>query len=382
MEAACSPITQEPKYQNRIDEMRALWNLEESPRLRWTFNMCSSSLPLGGERFSYASYFQDQELQLDEQLRAVEWVEQLEIDDLYVPHLQPQGGVTIVASAFGCPIEFRESMYPQCRPLIKRDDSAEQVYDLLRPSVTDGQLGQMLEFTDYFVKRTGGRYPIQMTDVQSPADTAYLIWDSTSFMMAMYDHPKEVHYLMRLVTDLTIDFIKEHRARSSEFVPFVYPALWFPDGMGVGISEDILAVFSPQLYEEFALPYTNELSEEFGGVFIHSCGNIVHQFEVLKKIRKLRGINFGATETPFEAVWEQFNGKTAIIPHTGLNTDVHFETEVDLLQHVLRNRTHNRGVLVAIDPDKVCGGQLSDAKLRQFADRANTLIDEDTRAHS
>ncbi len=379
METACSSITQEPKYQNRIDEMTALWNLVESPRLRWAFNMCSSSLPLEGERLSFADYFQDQEMQLDEQLRAVDWVARLEIDDLYVPHLRPQGGVTIFASAFGCPIEYQENLYPQCRPVIKRDDPAEMVYDLPRPSVTDGQLGQMLEFTDYFVEKTGGRYPIQMTDVQSPADTAYLIWDSTSFMMAMYDHPREVHHLMRLVTDLTIDFIKEHRARSSEFVPFSYPALWFPDGMGVGISDDMLAVIGPQTYEEFALPYMNELSEEFGGVFIHSCGNIVHQLDVLKKVRQLRGINFGATETPFEAVWEHFNEKTAIIPHTGLNKDIHFETEIDLLQHVLRNKTHNRGVLVAIDPGKVCGDQLSDAKLRQFADRANTLIDEDAR---
>ena len=172
-----------------------------------------------------------------------------------------------------------------------------------------------------------------------PVDTAYLIWDSISFMMAMYDHPQEVHHLMRLVTDLTIAFIKEQRARSPEFVPLHYPALWYPDGMGVAVSDDLLPVLSPQIYEAFALPYLNELSEEFGGVFIHSCGNFVHQFDALKKVHQLRGINFGATETPFEAVWENFN-KTAIVPHMGLNKDIRFESQLDYFQHIsLQHRT-------------------------------------------
>jgi hypothetical protein len=187
---------------------------------------------------------------------------------------------------------------------------------------------------------------------------------------------------MRLVTDLTIEFIKEHRARSPEFVPCHYPDIWLDDGKGVAISDDALAVLSPQTYEEFALPYTNELSEEFGGVFVHSCGNFIHQFENLKKVRELRGINFGATETPFEAVWEHFNGRTAIVPHTGLNKDIHFETEIDFLKHVLLTKTHNRGLMVVASPVKVCGEKLSAAKLRRFSRDVRALIEEDARSIS
>jgi uroporphyrinogen-III decarboxylase len=372
-------ITQESKYRTRIDEMAALWSLEESPCLRWLINLAPAGLSLMREGLSYADFFQDPALQLNEELKALAWVEGLGIDDLFVPHLQPQAGVTIFASAFGCLIDFPENMYPRSHPLLKSGDPAEKVYDLPRPSVTDGQLGEMLEFTDYFVGKTGGRYPIQMTDIQSPVDTAYLVWDSIAFMMAMYDHPQEVHYLMRLVTDLTIDFIREHRARSPEFIPCHYPDIWLPDGMGVAISDDALAVLSPQTYLEFALPYTNELSEEFGGVFIHTCGNFIHQFDNLKKVRELRGINFGATETPFEAVWDHFNDKTAIVPHTGLNKDIHFETEINFLQHVLRTKTHNRGLLVIAAPGKVCGEKLSAKKLREFAHNAKSLIEEDAR---
>jgi hypothetical protein len=237
----------------------------------------------------------------------------------------------------------------------------------------------MLNVTDYFVTSTGERFPIQMTDIQSPVDTAYLIWDSTAFMMAMYDHPRKVHHLMRLVTDLTIEFVKEHRARSPEFIPMHYPAIWYPDGMGLAISDDALAVLSPQTYNEFALPYTNELAEEFNGVFIHSCGDIRHQFDNLEKVYKLRGINFGATETPFESVWERFNGRTAIVPHTGLNKDIHFTTQIEFVQHILRVKTHNRGLLIVVDPTKICGPELDSVALENFSDQICQLLDNDAR---
>ena len=132
--------------------------------------------------------------------------------------------------------------------------------------------------------------------LQGPLDTAYLVWEPSAFMVAMYTNPKEVHHLMRLVTDLIIKFVKEMRSRCPEFIPCHYPPLYLPDGRGISISDDCLAVVSPKLYEEFALPYVNELSEEFGGAFIHSCGDFVHQLDNLTKVHELRGLNFGATE--------------------------------------------------------------------------------------
>jgi hypothetical protein len=76
----------------------------------------------------------------------------------------------------------------------------------------------------------------------------------------------------------------------------------------------------------------------------------VHQFDNLEKVRNLRGLNFGASETPFEAVWEHFGGRTAIVPHIGLNKDIHFDSEADYVRHVLRVRTHDRGLCVLVIP--------------------------------
>jgi Uroporphyrinogen decarboxylase (URO-D) len=346
-------ITQEPRFAEKIKRWEAFWALEDLGRPLWLVptSPAQTSALLG--MCKLPDMVMDKEIQLKAELDLLRWRESFGLEDDFVPHLQPQGGTSVFASAFGCEVQYFDHTLPWAHPVIREHDPAEKVYDLQAPKVTNGQLGQMLEFNDYFVAQTGGRYPIALTDLQGPLDTAYLVWDSSAFMLAMYTNPKEVHHLMRLVTDLIIDYVKEQRARSPEFIPCHFPPVYLPDGMGVSLSDDGLAVISAKLYEEFCLPYVNELSEEFGGVLIHSCGNFVHQLDNLEKVRGLRGINFGASETPFEAIWERFNGKTAIIPHLGLNNPHLFDGNKEFMEHVARVRTHDRGLCVLAAPGQL-----------------------------
>jgi hypothetical protein len=234
--------------------------------------------------------------------------------------------------------------------VIKPEDPPEKVYELPSPAITDGQLGTILEWGDYFVERTERRYALAVTDLQGPLDSSYLVWEPMAFMVAMNTNPREVHHLMRLMTDLIIAFVKEQRSRVPEFMPCHFPPVWLPDGSGIAMSDDCLAVLSPALYEQFALPYVNEFSDEFGGVFIHSCGNFMHQLNNLEKVHNLRGLNFEASEMPFEAVWERFGGRTAIVVHRGLNKQIHFDSEADYVRRVLSTKTHDRGLCVLVYP--------------------------------
>jgi len=315
------------------------------------------------------------ESQLEGELAVLNMRQALGLHDDFIPHVQPQGGVTVFASAFGCEVEFFDHTMPWAHPLIKESDPAEKVYELSKPSVTAGQLGDMLEYTEYFVNQTQGRYPVAITDVQGPLDTAYLVWEPSAFMVAMYTNPKEVHHLMRLVTDLFIDYVKEQRARSPQFMACHFPPLWLPDGRGISCSDDGLAVISAKLYKEFCIPYMNDISDAFGGIFVHSCGNFVHQFENLAQIKNLRGLNFGASETPFEAVWERFNDKVAIAPHLGLNNPELFETNRQFMEHVLTTKTHNRGLCVLAQPTEKENKIVRDpARFKQFLVEAEELI--------
>ncbi len=350
MNDAVVPVTSEPRYREVIARWQAFWSLEDVGRPLWMIPS-SPVLSAGATgRISWRPLLQNRETQLNAQLALLQWRQSVEVGDDFVPHLQANQGVTVFASAFGCEVEFFDHTLSWAHPVILPEDPPEKAYELPVPAVSDGQLGTILEWGDYFVERTAGRYALALTDLQGPLDSSYLVWEPTAFMVAMYTNPKEVHHLMRLMTDLIIRFVREQRSRVPEFMPCHYPPVWLPDGRGISVSDDCLAVLSPALYEQFALPYVNELSEEFGGVFIHSCGNFAHQFDNLEKVHNLRGLNFGASETPFEAVWERFGGRTAIVTHLGLNKDIHFDSEADYVRHVLRAKTHDRGLCVLVLP--------------------------------
>lgn len=350
-------IWEDQTVEARKERWEALWALEDLPRPLWfvpASPMLTAVQMYGMQRLPVDELFTNRELQFEVSMAinaGFEAMQAASYHDDFIPHLQPQMGVGVFASALGCKVTFPPDQMPWTHPVIKAGDPAQKVYELEKPTVASGLLDDVLEYAAYFDLKAEHRYPVAMTDLQGPMDTAYLVWDSCDFMVAMYEHPREVHHLMRLCTDLTIDFVKEFRGRVKEMVPAHFPPVYLPDGTGLAVSEDVMAVLSPSLWEEFSLPYLNELSEEFGGVLVHSCGNFEHQIPVLEKVAGLRGINFGVSETRFEAVWDTFGGRTAVIPHCSGETLVaDFKNAFEWVEHVLKAKTTNRGLALMVIP--------------------------------
>ena len=141
--------------------------------------------------------------------------------------------------------------------------------------------------------------------------------------MACYTNPDEVHHIMRLLTD---QFIEYYEAQLKIIENPAYPGHNFPlgeAGRGISISDDNIVMISPQIFEEFNLPYLSEISEHFGGLYYHSCGKYDHMVESILKIPKLRAINWHTG--PYEMTrraYEQVQGKCAVwtgpsLPSTG-----------------------------------------------------------------
>ncbi len=277
----------------------------------------------------------------------------------YVPGLCPMLGVIGIPSAFGCEVVWWEDDLPSVRPLAL-DDPA-QVFDLPRPSVTSGELGRILETTRYFLEHTGGRVPVRITDVQGPLDSTALIFGHNTFLLSMLTHPAAVHHLLRMVTDLTIEFTQAYRdlihSYGAEFVPTInYP--WMPDGFGVQVAHDECVMISPQMHDEFAVPYLNQMSDAFGGIFVHSCGRWAHQVESLACVHNLRGLEFGGSEAPYGPVLDYLNGKAALVVRVGLNRDIKFDGMADYVRRILARRTTNRGLFINVD---VTNGLIDDS---------------------
>lgn len=267
-----------------------------------------------------------------------------------VPALCPTLGVVAIPSAFGCEVVWWENDFPAVRPLI--GDRAESVLGLKRPGVRDGELGRILDHTRFFLERTGGRMPIRLGDVQGPLDNAALIFGHTAFLEALLTAPREVHRLLGMITDLTIEFAQAQRdlvrSAGAEFVPSAFQP-WLPDGRGISVANDVAVMLSPELHDEFGVPYLDRLSDAFGGVYIHSCGDWTRLFPSLEKVRGLRGLEFGASEAPYEKVLARFGGKTVLACRVGLHRDIAFAGMADFVRRIMAAAPTPRGLFIHVD---------------------------------
>ena len=297
---------------------------------------------------SVRTRLRDPEKFLAAQLEEIEGQSRLRGD--LVPTLCPTLGVIAIPSAFGAEVVWWENDFPAVRPLV--GDDPEKLRALQRPRATDGELRRILDATRVFLERTGGRMPIRLTDIQGPLDNAALIMGHTAFLEALITAPREVHRLLDMVTGLMIEFAAAQRgfvrAGGAEFVPSAFQP-WLPDGRGISVANDVAVMLSPELHDEFGVPYLNRLSDAFGGVYIHSCGDWTHLFPSLEKVRGLRGLEFGASEAPYAKVLERFGGRTVLACRVGLHRDIRFDGMADFVRRVLAAAPTPRGLFIHVD---------------------------------
>ncbi len=267
----------------------------------------------------------------------------------FVPVISPMIGIVAIPSALGCPVQWWENDLPAVHPAIQR---ADEIAGLKKPAVTDGVMGMALEYTRHWLKQTQGRIPIGPADCQSPLDLAALVLGHNNYLEALYTHPLEIKRLLQLLTETQIEFITAQRqivkSFGAEFVPS-YATPWLPDGYGINIAHDENVMISADMHDEFALPYLDQISEAFNGIFIHSCGRFAHQLKSFAKVHKLRGLEFGASEAPYKPVMEAFNGKIVLSVRIGLHQDIVFPSMADFVRQILAARKTNRGLFINCD---------------------------------
>jgi Uroporphyrinogen decarboxylase (URO-D) len=369
----------------RADESRRfltrLWNLENDERpgflIGYTGPRLKGGTPVRSALFSTEGKDTVRERLLDpDKFLAAQLEEidgQLAFRGDLVPALCPTLGVIAIPSAFGCEVVWWENDFPSVRPLPGEDP--RRVRALSPPALKDGVLGRILDYSRLFVERLGGRFPVRLSDLQGPLDNAALILGHTQLLEAVLTHPSEVHHLLGMITDLMIAFARAQRdlvqGLGAEFVPSGFQP-WIPDGSGLSIANDASVMLPPALHNEFSVPYLNRLSEEFGGVYVHSCGNWTHLFPSLDKIRGLRGLEFGASETPFGPVARHFGGRTALACRIGQHRDLKYAGMADYVARILKDRTTNRGLFIHVD---ITNGLVDDSWPETDLDEIYGLMD-------
>lgn len=215
----------------------------------------------------------------------------LELSSDSLPFLEPWFGTGSYAQAFGSPYFWRDNESPACHYKYKK---INEVADITKPTVKQGEIFKLIiDAISYFRNQTNSKLPICISDTQSAHDTATLILDAVEVFEASYTNPDILHSFLAKINQLIIEFTRLQFLAIGNClaVPGHIMASSYVGGNGFSISDDNLAVSSPQVSEKFLIPYDELLGNEFGGLAIHSCGNWTHAMPLVSKMKSVKMID-------------------------------------------------------------------------------------------
>ena len=118
---------------------------------------------------------------------------------------------------------------------------------------------------------------------------------------------------MEKITEATIGYIREMLKRITNLYGVSHEFWYVPKEMGIRVSDDTAALLSPNLYREFGVKYNSMIAKEFGGIVVHSCGDVSNVAEAMMEIPGLRGLDFTIPQVQnWEKVRDAVSGKTVL----------------------------------------------------------------------
>ena len=150
--------------------------------------------------------------------------------------------------------------------------------------------------TEIFSKydKTAKYIHIYHPDTQGPMDLAEIIWGSGIFIDS-YEEKDLLHALLRLITDTYIKYMDYWLDNIHQFDD-KHSVHWGMIHRGrIFLRNDSAMNFSPEMYNEFFMPYDSELSNRYGSC-MHFCGKGDHYIPMATTIEKLYAINLSQPE--------------------------------------------------------------------------------------
>lgn len=183
---------------------------------------------------------------------------------------------------------------PNCHPL--GTERTHQVIEAGMPSVDHPYLHQVWETGRRFMEvkrqypKLGKYLHVYHPDFQGPMDLLELIWGSEIFT-AFMDEPEFVHKALRLITDYYIAAMRKWQ----EIVPVEEKGVSCHWGMlqpgQIMVRDDSAMNLPPEYFEEFILPYDQELLGAFGGGALHACGRVDHYAGYFSRMKDMKAFN-------------------------------------------------------------------------------------------
>jgi hypothetical protein len=236
----------------------------------------------------FAAQCRDMELSLGLQLAALQSSMDYAMD---IPNfLEPWYGIGAVPAAYGADYVWNGDLAPATMPLFKTVDEALAAGPKEIEETSAGR--HILEMTEYFLEKTGGKIPLSLSDVQSPLDSTVALIETSEFYMACLEDPDSVKKLLERVTDITVRFGKKQAAMIGK--QLVFPGHGFSSSRnfaGMGFSDDNSIMLSPETHREICGDSMVRFGRAFGGFAFHCCGNWSKKTESVKSLSGVKTVD-------------------------------------------------------------------------------------------
>jgi len=215
--------------------------------------------------------------------------------DDFIPHFFPGCRVATIPDMFGAsesvhtqPDGTRE--YGVCEKLLSIDDDPRNLPD---PVIGPDSIASFwLEMQEYALEETDGRLPISVIDMQGPMDVAGQLWGYDNlFMDAMTEGEKTKALLEKCTTAFIKLWKRQQELLGDKFLgTHLWGWSWVEEGPdnGASLSMDSLAMISADFFKEHTKEHLVQISKEFNGLAIHSCGDFS---AVIPGINEIPGID-------------------------------------------------------------------------------------------
>ncbi len=268
-----------------------------------------------------------------------------------MPRFIPDFGTVSTAAYWGGKTYTPAGGFIGIKPVIRTAEDALKV----RPEKPDGgdaakaallynQLCKNMHIKDLYCS---------FIDIQGPLNTAALLWEQTEFMMAMLTESEAVHQLLSEVTDQIIGVIKTMICSIKKMSGPLWPFIWLPSDIGVGITEDYMPLISADLYKEFGVPYVKKISDAFGGLFIHCCGEYEHQLDNLTQSGiNVLGMEFHYPHVKPEVLFKAFGNSAVFVPYISPQGKDRFPTRSEYFRYLKEMRLPETRLWFILDSDE------------------------------
>lgn len=194
---------------------------------------------------------------------------------MLVPGIYPDFGCGVVEpSAFGCRLVQREdnplSPEPVCPQALRAEPGSRTIRDALDLAVPDPRadgllpqvLGQYRHFWDHldrsYIEQYG--YLDGFAFAMGPVETAALVIGYENFLVGLIDFPREIHELLKKVTDFSITWLRTQQSVNGT-LKRIYLFDHTPARVGA------------EYFEQFIFPYLSRVCAEFPSAIkiFHIC---------------------------------------------------------------------------------------------------------------